>query len=82
MVFNQYLSKEFGINNFIVRMPTTVSSDFEKCRAILPEIDSILKQYKLYLEDGEIDQELLQVSSSHMFLKIVLVIIIKSMCIQ
>ncbi|PFC15086.1 hypothetical protein [Bacillus cereus] len=67
--FNQYLSKEFGINNFIVRMPTTVSSDFEKCRAILPEIDSILKQYKLYLEDGEIDQELLQVSSSHMFFK-------------
>ncbi|PEN70010.1 hypothetical protein CN539_25460 [Bacillus toyonensis] len=67
--FNEYVSKEFGINNYIVRMPTTVSSDFEKCRAILPEIDSILKQYKLYLEDGEIDQELLQVSSSHMFFK-------------
>lgn len=67
--FNKYLSDEFGINNYIVKMPTKSSSNFEKCRAVLPEIDSILKQYKLYLDDGEIDQELLQVSSSHMFFK-------------
>jgi len=67
--FTEYLFEEFGINNYIVKMPTKSSSDFEKCRAILPEIDSILKQYKLYLEDDEIDQELLQVSSSHMFFK-------------
>lgn len=67
--FTDYLRDEFGIENYIVKMPTKYSSDFEKCRAILPEIDSILKQYKLYLDDGEIDQELLQVSSSHMFFK-------------
>lgn len=67
--FKVYLFEEFGISNYVVKMPTNSSSDFEKCRAILPEIDSILKQYKLYLEDGEIDQELLQVSSSHMFFK-------------
>ncbi|RNB67309.1 hypothetical protein, partial [Brevibacillus panacihumi] len=67
--FMEYLSKEFGISNFIVKMPTDASSEFEKCRAILPEIDRILKQYNLYLEDGMIDQELLQVSSSHTFFK-------------
>ncbi|MEW9909340.1 hypothetical protein AB3H50_26940 [Bacillus pacificus] len=67
--FKDYLPKEFGINGFIVRMPTSVSTDFEKCRAILPEIDRILKQYDLYLEEGEIDEELLQISSSHMFFK-------------
>jgi len=67
--FKEYLLKEFGINNYIVKMPTNASSNSEKCRAILPEIDSILKQFKLYLEDGTIDQELLQVSSSHMFFK-------------
>ncbi|MEN2766848.1 hypothetical protein [Ornithinibacillus xuwenensis] len=67
--FNKYLLEEFGINNYIVKMPTNASSDFEKCRAILPEIESILKQFNLYLEDGEIDQELLQISSSHLFFK-------------
>ncbi|GMR63945.1 hypothetical protein [Bacillus sp. MN7755] len=67
--FKDYLSKEFGINSFIVKMPTSVSTDLEKCRAILPEIDRILKQYELYLEEGEIDEELLQISSSHMFFK-------------
>lgn len=67
--FNEYLLDEFGIKNYIVKMPTKDSSDYEKCRAVLPEIDSILKQYKLYLDDDEIDQELLQMSSSHMFFK-------------
>lgn len=67
--FVEYLVQEFEISNFIVNMPTNASSNFEKCRAILPEIDRILKQYRLFLEDGAIDQELLQVSSSHIFFK-------------
>lgn len=65
--FKDYLLQEFRINNYIVKMPTSNSSYFEKCRSILPEIDRILKQYKFYVEDGEIDQELLQISSTHMF---------------
>lgn len=62
--FNDYLHTEFSISNFIVKMPTEVSSYFEKCRTILPEIDRIFKQYNTLIEDGEIDQELIQISSS------------------
>ncbi|CEH34386.1 hypothetical protein [Romboutsia lituseburensis] len=62
--FKDYLLQEFGIDNYVVKMPTSSSSYFEKCRAILPEMDRILKQYMLYVEDGEIDQELLQMSSA------------------
>jgi hypothetical protein len=64
--FKEYLSDEFGVENFIVNVPSENSAIFEKCRAILPEIDRILKQYGLYIEDGKIDQELLQISSTHL----------------
>lgn len=62
--FCEYLRDEFNINNFIVRMPSDSSSYFEKCRAVLPEIDRIFKQFNVLIEEGEIDQELIQMSSS------------------
>ncbi|MEG1009495.1 MAG: hypothetical protein RSF67_06775, partial [Clostridia bacterium] len=62
--FNDYLKEEFSINEFIVKLPSENTSYFEKCRSILPEIDRIFKQYSVLVEDGEIDQELIQMSSS------------------
>jgi hypothetical protein len=67
--FSDYLSSEFSIDNFIVKMPSDVSTYFEKCRTILPEIDRILKQYNALIEDGVIDQELIQISSSSVKVK-------------
>lgn len=64
--FKEYLVKEFGIRNFITKMPGEKLSYFEKCKVIIPEIDRILKQYNYYLDDGEISQELLQISSTHL----------------
>ncbi|WEK54357.1 MAG: hypothetical protein P0Y55_17765 [Candidatus Cohnella colombiensis] len=62
--FQIYVKKEFKINDFIVKMPSEDASYFEKCRTILPEIDRVFKQYNVLIEDGEIDQELIQMSSS------------------
>jgi hypothetical protein len=62
--FYNYLKEEFQINNFIVKMPSKEASYFEKCRTILPEIDRVFKQYNLLIEEGMIDQELIQMSSS------------------
>ncbi len=62
--FSDYLRYEFSINDFIVKLPLESSSHFEKCRTILPEIDRIFKQYNLLIEDGNIDQDLVQISSS------------------
>lgn len=64
--FKEYLVEEFNIENFITKMPGENLSYFEKCRVIIPEIDRILKQYNYYLEDREINQELLQISSTHL----------------
>lgn len=62
--FSTYMKEEFLIEDFIVKMPSTTTSYFEKCRTILPEIDRIFKQYNTLVEDGVIDHDLIQMSSS------------------
>ena len=62
--FKTYLPEEFGIQNYFGKMPSKDSTYYEKCKSILPEIDYILKQFNLLVEDGIIDQELLEVSST------------------
>lgn len=65
--FKVYIREEFDIENYKINMPSKDSSYFEKCKSILPEFDLILKEYKYYKEDGEIDKELIEMSSEHMF---------------
>lgn len=67
--FGTYLLKEFSIKNFNINMPSKDSNYLEKCRTLLPEIDSCLKRYNYYVEDGSIDPELVQISSTHTFFK-------------
>ena len=67
--FKEYVPTEFGINDFRITMPSEGSTFLEKCRNIMPAIESILKQYRLYCEDGHIDHELLQISSEHLIYK-------------
>lgn len=67
--FNYYLVEEFNIENYNISLPSKDSNYLEKCRTILPEIDSCLKQFNYLVEDGKIDPELLQISSTHLFFK-------------
>lgn len=60
--FNEYLYNEFGIQNFNVRMSSNDSTYLEKCRNDLAELESVLKKYNFYVEDGFIDQELVTMS--------------------
>lgn len=67
--FKEYLVSEFNIKNYDTSMPSENSNYFEKCKSILPEFDHILKEYKFLVEDGNIDPELVSISSTHMFFK-------------
>ena len=67
--FNNYLVEEFNIENYNISLPSKASNYLEKCRTVLPEIDSCLKQFNYLVEDGKIDPELLQISSTHLFFK-------------
>lgn len=63
--FEEYMKTEFGVPGFYFNAPSQESSYLEKIRTLNSELDSILKQYRLWCEDKYIDLELLQISSRH-----------------
>lgn len=67
--FKVYLKDEFNAEGFILNLPSENATFLEKCRSIVSEIDSILKQFRLYVEDNIVDQELLQLSSEHILFR-------------
>lgn len=66
--FESYLSNEFQVAGFLYDIPTTGASTIEKSRALVIGMDSVLKQYRMYCEDGCINRELFEMSSQHMFI--------------
>lgn len=64
-MFTVALQEKYNFaNNVHFSIPLSTNSYLEKIRLMAPEFESILKQFKLYVEDGVIDFELLQISSS------------------
>ncbi|MTK07692.1 MAG: hypothetical protein F8N38_11485 [Hungatella sp.] len=59
--FKVYLKDEFSINDFSINLSRS-DSYLDKCRSLFTELEAVLKQYTLYVEEGEIDKELLQLS--------------------
>lgn len=67
--FREYLLTEFGANNFRVTLPSASSTFLEKCTNIMPALEAVLKQFILYVEEGHIDFELLDIRSEHLIYK-------------
>ncbi|MFE4709783.1 hypothetical protein ACFRAM_02815 [Paenibacillus sp. NPDC056722] len=67
--FEEYLSMEFDARNFKVTLPSANSTYLEKCTSIMPALESVLKQFTLFVEDGHIDFELLEIRSEHLIYK-------------
>ena len=63
--FEDYLHSEFNAKGFVFSAPSDGTTDLEKCKLMAAEIDSILKQFRLYVNEGCIDRELFQISSEH-----------------
>jgi hypothetical protein len=63
-VFTFTFPEKYGFaSNARFSIPTA-TSNFEKVRLLAPEFESVLKQFKLFVEDGIIDFDLLQISSN------------------
>lgn len=60
---NDYLNKTYNINKLKLHLPSINSSYLEKIRLLAPEFESLLEQFKLYVEDDIVDYELLQIST-------------------
>ncbi|EMS72218.1 hypothetical protein, partial [Ruminiclostridium cellobioparum] len=64
--FEEYLLNEFNVKNFIVTMPSSNSTFLEKCTNIMPALEAVLKQFSLFVEEGEVDHELLEIRSDQL----------------
>lgn len=62
--YTEYLKDEFGVQDYLVYMPSDNANYFEKCRIIFPEIDGIIKQFSIFQENKVVDHDLLEISSS------------------
>lgn len=61
--FETYLLDEFGVKGFNYYRPSISTTFLEKILLLISQMDAIIKQYKLFYEDGYIDRELFEISS-------------------
>lgn len=65
--FEAYLPEEFNITGFSF-ISSSATDYVEKCRNLAAEMDGVLKQYRMYVRDGEIDRELFEMESDHLII--------------
>lgn len=58
------LRGHFQIINFRFNFPSKDSSDLEKIRILAPEFEFMLRQYQTFVDEGEIDFDLLELQSN------------------
>jgi hypothetical protein len=63
--FSDYMKDEFGAANFRFTPSSSASTYLEKCRHIFAEMESVVRQFSLYVENGELDTGLLAITSEH-----------------
>ena len=61
--FDTYLVEEFEALNFSFAPSAAASSYLEKARHLFAEMEGIVNQFRHYVQDGELDRELLSVTS-------------------
>jgi len=61
--FSEYIKNRFGADNFKYTASSSGSTYLEKSRHVFTEMESVIKQFTLYAENGEMDKELLAMSS-------------------
>lgn len=63
--FEENIKTEFNAVGFSYSPPSDGTTYAEKCKLLGSAIDGILKQYRLFAEDGYVNRKLLEISSGH-----------------
>jgi hypothetical protein len=61
--FADYLKEEFGADKLKFVPSSKTSSYLERVRHLFSEMESVVKQFSLYVENGELDNDLLAITS-------------------
>ena len=57
-----HLKKEYDYPSASMSIPYTEDTALNKCRVICPELDAVVKRYNMFVEDDEIDNDLIRLS--------------------
>lgn len=63
----EYFVSKFKMTGLIFNVPDTALAPSDKIRLMAPEMEYLLKQFKNFVMDGQIDHELLQIDSTPVF---------------
>lgn len=63
--FEVYLVEEFGAEGFCYFVPSEQASVLEKILVLITQFDSIIKQYRIFIEDKKIDRDFFEFSSDY-----------------
>ena len=66
--FEEYMIEEFSAKGFRFT-PSTATTYLEKLKNLASEMEGVLKQFRMYVENNEIDRELYEMSSEHLFVE-------------
>lgn len=58
-----YLPQEFDAHGFVFTPSTADATYLERCRHLFAELESLANQFRAYIDDGEIDRDLLELTS-------------------
>ncbi|MFI6332776.1 hypothetical protein ACIBBG_31280 [Micromonospora chersina] len=67
--FEECILEEFGASNFSFSPSSSGSSYLQKVRHLFAEMESVAMQFALYVENGELDRDLLAVTSDPVLYK-------------
>ncbi|WP_324276873.1 hypothetical protein [Blastococcus brunescens] len=67
--FSDYLPRHFGAANLRFVSSSQAASYLEKSRHLFVEMERVIKQFALYVENGELDTELLAIASDQVSYK-------------
>ena len=67
-VVSDFINSNFPIKDLRINLPTEMSTILEKIRMITPELEFLLKQYKCFVDEGIVNFELLEFSSTPLYL--------------
>ncbi|MCC2315612.1 hypothetical protein [Cellulomonas xiejunii] len=62
--FGEYLAQEFGAENFSFAPTGDGTTYLQKVRHLFAEMESVANQFALYVQDGELDRELLAMTAN------------------
>lgn len=64
--FKDYLFQEFETDGFEFNAPSSGTSFLEKNKILLSELDGVLKQFRLFVENGSINRDLFELCTEQM----------------